>query len=113
MRLYLSGPMSNLPDLNFPAFHAAAADLRAAGYEVASPAELPPDPDKTWEDWLRDDLHLMLDCGGVAKLPGWHYSRGAQLEVHVADSLRMPTISVAVWISYKDRVDDLVHQLIG
>jgi hypothetical protein len=38
-RLYLSGPMSNLPDLNFPAFHSMAARLRAAGHQVVNPAQ--------------------------------------------------------------------------
>lgn len=32
--LYLCGPMSDLPDFNHPAFSAAAAELRAAGYRV-------------------------------------------------------------------------------
>lgn len=30
-RTYIAGPMSNCPDYNYPAFHAAAARLRAAG----------------------------------------------------------------------------------
>lgn len=38
--LYISGPITGMPDLNFPAFHAAAAALRAAGYTVTNPAEL-------------------------------------------------------------------------
>ncbi|MBP7610130.1 MAG: DUF4406 domain-containing protein, partial [Steroidobacteraceae bacterium] len=32
--------MSGRPDLNFPAFTAAATQLRAAGFEVVNPAEL-------------------------------------------------------------------------
>jgi hypothetical protein len=40
-KIYLSGPMTGLPDLNFPAFHAEAARLRALGYDVINPAELP------------------------------------------------------------------------
>ncbi len=31
-RIYLSGLMSGLPELNFPAFHAEAARLRALGF---------------------------------------------------------------------------------
>lgn len=38
-RLYLAGPMTGLPDFNYPAFHAAAAAWRAAGWTVANPAE--------------------------------------------------------------------------
>lgn len=37
---YLAGPMTGLPDLNFPTFHARAAELRALGHEVVNPAEL-------------------------------------------------------------------------
>ena len=35
-RIYLSGPMSSLPELNFPAFHAEAARLRALGFHPAA-----------------------------------------------------------------------------
>ena len=38
--VYLSGPMTGLPDFNRPAFHAAAAALRAQGYVVINPAEV-------------------------------------------------------------------------
>ena len=37
--VYLSGPMTGLPDLNFPAFHAAADKLRSQGVQVVNPAE--------------------------------------------------------------------------
>ncbi len=42
--IYISGPMSGLPECNYPAFNAAAAHLRALGYSVENPAENP-DPD--------------------------------------------------------------------
>ena len=37
-RIYVAGPMSGLPAFNFPAFHEAAADLRACGFDVVNPA---------------------------------------------------------------------------
>lgn len=42
-RIYLSGPMTGLPELNFPAFAAMTANLRADGHTVTNPAELYPD----------------------------------------------------------------------
>ena len=40
MRIYLSGPMTSLPDGNIPAFNAAAERLWAEGHFVINPANL-------------------------------------------------------------------------
>ena len=40
MRIYVAGPMTGHPELNFPAFHAAATELRALGHHVENPAEI-------------------------------------------------------------------------
>ena len=45
MIIYIAGPMTGRPDLNFPAFHAAATTLRDAGFDVVNPAEINPDQD--------------------------------------------------------------------
>ena len=47
LKIYCAGPMTGLPELNFPAFHAEAARLRAFGYEVINPAEINPDKHMT------------------------------------------------------------------
>jgi hypothetical protein len=93
--VYLSGPMTGLPDFNRPAFHAAAAALRAQGYVVINPAEVDLGLDATWVDYMR--IHLAEIARRVTQvfvLPGWESSRGAQLEVHVARSLELPVVPV-------------------
>lgn len=89
-RYYVAGPMTGLPELNFPAFHAAAAKLRAIGHEVVNPAEVNPDPGMKWEDAMRADLPQLCRCDAIAMLPGWQLSRGARLEFDIAVALSMP-----------------------
>lgn len=83
-RMYLSGPMTGRPNLNFPLFYVEAARLRELGYEVVNPAELNPDPSASWHACMRADLKALLDCDALVLLPGWEQSAGAHLEMHVA-----------------------------
>lgn len=88
-RIYISGPMSNMPALNFPAFHAEADRLRALGYEVVNPAEVNADPSAGWHACMRADIAQLVTCDAVRLLDGWESSRGASLEAHIAHNLDM------------------------
>lgn len=88
-RIYVAGPMSGLPDHNFPAFNAAAAALRANGWHVENPAEHGIVEGAEWADYLHYDMGRLATCSAVHLLPGWSKSRGAALEVHVATTLGM------------------------
>lgn len=91
-RIYISGPMTGLPDLNFPAFHAEAARLRAIGFEVVNPADLNPDPEAAWSDCMRADIKALCDCDTLALLEGWQKSAGAHLEMHIAHRIGMEIV---------------------
>lgn len=97
-RLYIAGPMTGRPNFNYPAFHAAAVELRAAGYEVENPAEPGQIDGWKWADYMRRSLTQMLTCDGVALLPGWSGSRGAVKEVELAQTLGMRSWAVDQWI---------------
>lgn len=86
-KVYLAGPMSGLPDNNYPAFNAEAARLRAMGYLVENPAENTPPECNSWEGWMRLSIRQMLTCDIVALLSGWSYSRGARIEYNLAQEL--------------------------
>ena len=86
-RIYLSGPMTGIPENNFPAFNFWAARLRADGYDVVSPAEI--QEAGTWELCLRADLRELCTCDAIALMPGWEGSKGANLELHVAHRVGM------------------------
>lgn len=109
MKLYLAGPMRNIPEFNFPAFNAAAGRLRAAGHEVFNPAEndiknhgkdfssdyktgdeqqLAKDTGFTIRIALGQDLAwICAEAEGIALLPGWENSKGATAERATAIAL--------------------------
>lgn len=79
-RIYVAGPMTGLPDFNYPAFHAAAARLRAEGHHVENPAENTAPACGTWLAYMRLALAQVATCDAVFMLPGWRESKGARIE---------------------------------
>ena len=103
MKIYLAGPMTKMPRLNFPAFDKAAKQLRAQGHIVFSPAEA----DRleygkslkeirkhaNYRDCLRKDLNWILNhAEAIAILPGWKKSKGVKAEKALAEALKLPKI---------------------
>ncbi len=88
-RIYIAGPMTGIERLNYPAFNAAAAKLRAQGYEVENPAENDLPPGKQWHEYMRHAIPRLLTCTMVGLLDGWTQSKGALLEVEIAQRLGM------------------------
>lgn len=88
--VYISGPMTGLPDLNRPAFGRAAAKLRALGLRPVNPANMPEIAGWTHEQYMRRDLPILGQCDGMVLLPGWQKSRGAVREFLHAVEFRIP-----------------------
>lgn len=103
MSTYIAGPMSPSSfgidytpedwNWNHPAFYAAAEIYRAAGHDVINPAEVDAvagdTGDHPWDFYLRRDIKILADCDHIVMLPGWHSSKGAVLEHHIAGELGM------------------------
>jgi hypothetical protein len=109
-RIYIAGPMTGIPQFNFPAFDAARDAWSAAGWEVVSPADMDrqywrerfheefdvnnPDPSikaggAIYNEFLRMDIAEISTCAAIALLPGWQNSRGANKELLVARMLQL------------------------
>ncbi|MGO4608389.1 DUF4406 domain-containing protein [Variovorax sp. 2RAF20] len=86
-RAYIAGPMTGLPEFNFPAFNVLAAELRAQGWHIENPAEHGIVEGATWADYLHYDISRIATCEAIFLLPGWSKSKGAALEVHIAQTL--------------------------
>ena len=88
--------MTGLPDFNYPAFNDAEDKLRELGWLVANPAHIRTHPghlegDAVWNYYIRQAIPMLLSANDIALLPGWQDSKGAKLELLIAQNLRMPT----------------------
>lgn len=96
--VYLSGPMSGLPDLNHAAFDDVARDLRSAGLVVLSPPEIGRsiETNASYAAFMRADLQaLVTHAAVICRLDGWEESRGAKLELEVAECLGLIIVNYA------------------
>lgn len=110
MKAYCAGKMRGTPLYNFPAFDAAARDLRIAGWEVVNPADFDRaagfDPEKLPgdHDWnslpagfdlpkmALKDMEALATCDAIFLLRGWHNSKGARAELAFAEWLGLIVI---------------------
>jgi len=118
MKLYLAGPMRGIKDFNFPAFDLAADVLRSYGYEVFNPADrdrekhgagvgISPTGDLkdvahtgfNHRETMTHDLQwIAAEADGIATLPGWQDSKGAQAEIALALAIGIEVLSIPGWV---------------
>lgn len=113
-KIYLAGPMSNIPYFNFPAFFEGERKLKDMGFtEVFNPAQkdvetygdfwkncpkgshdemgINGDHVPTYREVLKVDLNWILDhAEAIAFLPGWEKSKGVAAEKALAVCLGLP-----------------------
>ena len=108
-RVYLAGPMQNIPHFNFPRFHAVAKCFRANGHTVFNPAEKDierhggtdiSNPTGSIRESVavhgfslrqalgEDCAFICASADTMVLLPGWEKSNGAQAEHRLAVALQ-------------------------
>ena len=93
--VYLSGPITDLPENNFSAFAHAQEKIEAMGYVVLNPHEICRfiDPalyetkELHWEACMRECCANLPYAHCVVTLEGWEKSKGARKEVAIAREL--------------------------
>lgn len=82
---YVCGPMRGYKDLNRPMFILVARLLREKGFTVWSPAENGSYLESSFAECMTGDLDAIINkCDGIALLPGWRNSLGANTEAFTA-----------------------------
>jgi len=99
--IYLSGPMTGIPDLNFPLFKEVAEEWKRRGWAVFNPAETDGgDTSNPKSYYMRLDIQALThpDITAIGLLPGWENSRGALTEAMIARELGLK-VFVHYWFN--------------
>jgi hypothetical protein len=94
--------MTGQEEFNHPAFYAAAQAWEDAGWEVVNPAEIEPTEGKDYRFYLREDIRLLIDCDAIAMLEDFNTSRGAMLEMNIAQALKLRVFDAMHVVEYAD-----------
>jgi hypothetical protein len=87
-RIYISGKISGLDILEAARNFQEAESYLIINYEnidVVNPMrESPYEKDKTWEQYMLEDINLLFSCDSIFMLENWKSSKGARIEHNIA-----------------------------
>lgn len=88
MKIYISGQISGLPiervEINFTVAHIR---MEEEGYEVFNPLLNGIPADSTWEEHMKADIKMLMQCDAIYLLNNWEDSKGARIERDIAVAL--------------------------
>ena len=79
-KVFISGPMTGLPNNNVDAFYDAELILKEAGFSVFNPAIFRVLEGFTESEIMDIDLEALKHCNYIYQLDGWENSEGANVE---------------------------------
>lgn len=88
LKVYISGAITNNPNYKED-FANAEKLLKKHGFEVVNPASLGEVDGWTWEDYMKKDIKLLVDCDAIYLIDGWENSKGSRLEASLASWLTL------------------------
>lgn len=102
--IYISGPITGMPNGNKEAFFEMEEQLLAVGYtQIINPRKLDTPQEfkdgkmeiaELWKIMMKQSVKDMMDCNSVVFLDGWENSRGAKIEFELAKEVGMKCVEV-------------------
>lgn len=88
---YVVGSMSNIEYYNHPLFNLASEQLQKLGFTVINPANLP--LGLPYSVYMQFSITSVNACDFIYLLPKSEFSKGANFELTLADTLNKPIFS--------------------
>ena len=90
-RIYISGKITGLDMLEAARKFQDAECYLIMNYdniEVVNPMrEVPYEKEKTWEQYMLEDISLLFGCDSIFMLDNWEDSKGARIECSIAKEM--------------------------
>lgn len=89
MKVYISGKITGYDIKHAEAlFNESEILLTTKGYDPVNPFKISKThPDKTWKDYMIDDIRGLFDCDAIYLHRDWGQSKGARIEYQIAKEL--------------------------
>ena len=91
--IYISGKITGIEEEALINFNKAEYELTSLGYNVVNPMKLPHNHDKEWSSYMRECLVHLMDCDYIFILDGYEQSKGARLELYIAQELGLKILT--------------------
>lgn len=91
-KAYISGKITGMEEKARELFDQAEKEVISLGYEPINPMKLNHTHDLTWEAYMKQDIKALCDCDVIYLLRNYSDSRGALLELAIANELKLEVI---------------------
>ena len=89
MKIYISGKITGLDiEVSKQYFQTVEDELLKNGHTPINPWKvLPFHPDHSWNDYMAEDIKVLMTCDAILMLENWTDSKGAKVEHALAEKL--------------------------
>ena len=103
-KMYISGQITGIEDRAPVLFQLAEEEVKALGHEPVNPMTIQHKDNSTWQDFMRADIKAMCDCEAIYMLDNWSKSKGATIELRIAQDLGLE-------IHYQEKAGSIKEKL--
>ena len=96
-KIYLSGKITGLTyEQAFNEFLAAEITASKIAEQTINPMKLTHNHDKSWENYMLEDIKNLFYCDSIFMLDNWNDSKGARIERFIASEMQIPIIYLGI-----------------